>query len=74
MLRCKILPKLRCCLFCIVTYLAPDDPELGTLLLCLCFVDVCYSLAEVEVRLWLASNTVNLDQRGMVCLVGLAPV
>ena len=65
--------KLRWTKMC-VAYFAPDDPVLRSLLLCLGFVNVCYSLAKVEVCLWLAGNTVNLDQRGVVCLVGLAPV
>ena len=42
-----------------VAYFAPDDPVLRSLLLCLGFVNVCYSLAKVEVCLWLAGNTVN---------------
>ena len=57
----------------VTTYLAPDDPEPAALLLCLGFVNVCYPLSQVEVSLWLALYAVNLDQSGVVCLVGLAP-
>lgn len=57
----------------VITDLAPDDPEPAALLLCLGFVNVCYPLSKVEVSLWLALYTVNLDQSGVVCLVGLAP-
>ncbi len=59
-------------LFC-GAYFAPDDPELRSLLLCLGFVDVCYPFAEVEFCLRLAGNTVNLDQRSVVCLVRFTP-
>ncbi len=40
-------------------YFAPDDPVLRSLFLCLGFVNVRYSLAKVEVCLWLAGDTVN---------------
>jgi hypothetical protein len=52
--------------------LAPDHAEEAALLLCAGLVDVGDALAEVELCLALADNSIHLDQGGVVVLVSLA--
>lgn len=54
-------------------YPAPDAAEACALLDGLCLVHEGDALAQVEVGLFLAVHAINLDQRGVVVLICLAP-
>lgn len=49
----------------------PDYTNFRTLYLPLGFVDVCYTLAEVELGILLCCDTLDLDERGVGASVAL---
>lgn len=51
--------------------LAPDASKVCALLQCLGLVDVRQTLAGIEVGLLLGHDAIDLDERSVVCLVGL---
>eukprot|EP00239_Pterosperma_sp_CCMP1384_P012106 CAMPEP_0197864876 /NCGR_PEP_ID=MMETSP1438-20131217/43340_1 /TAXON_ID=1461541 /ORGANISM="Pterosperma sp., Strain CCMP1384" /LENGTH=116 /DNA_ID=CAMNT_0043483251 /DNA_START=145 /DNA_END=495 /DNA_ORIENTATION=+ len=55
-------------------HLAPDAPVLAALLQGLCLVDVCKPLALVEGNILLGVDVLELDQRGVLILVGPCPL
>ena len=74
--RCLLgLPGLASQLTCPVlgTHLAPDTSESCSLLKSLGFIDESDALSHVKLRLFFAVHSIELQQRGAVVLIGLAP-